>query len=358
MKAIVAGVGSVGRNVARQFATRGELEQVIACDSDPEKLKSLAGIERLQTTTDYHAALKDPKVGLVYVITPNHTHGALVRAAFEHGKAVMCEKPIATTLAEARAVVELAERKKLFFQVGFELRYSLLYVKVKEWIDAGLLGHVVNTQCNYVCNEFHGKGSWRNKTDTGGSMFGEKLSHYVDLPRWWIGSEVVDVHSMCAPNLVPYMEVHDNYHTTYRFANGSVSHLSFCMYLAETDSDDPLRAQSVETRDDGHELRYQVIGTRGAVETDVYRRRIRRWEFGDSPKCFTSRLVETQTWKPEDDSAYYHDIGAQNVDICKRVMAGRPPATPARDAYETMRLVFAAEESANSGRIVELKEMP
>lgn len=357
MKAIIAGVGSVGRNVARQFATRGELEQVLAYDVNPDQLKSLEGIPRLQTITDYHAALKDPEVGVVFVITPNSTHSSLIRAALEHGKAVMCEKPIATTLQEAREVVELAERKKLFFQVGFELRYSLLYVKVKEWIDAGLLGQVVNTQCNYVCNEFHGKGSWRNKTETGGSMFGEKLSHYVDLPRWWIGSEVVNVHSLCAPNLVKYMEVHDNYHTTYRFANGAVSHLSFCMYLGETDSDDPLRSQSIEQKDDGHELRYLIMGTKGAVETDVYRRRIRRWEFGDSPKCFTSKLVETMTWDPKDDAAYYHDIGAQNVDIVKRVMEGRPPATPARDAYETMRLVFAAEESANSGKIVNLKDM-
>ena len=39
-------------------------------------------------------------------------------------------------------------------------------------------------------------------------MFGEKLSHYVDLPRWWIGSPVVEVYATCAPNIVPYMEVH------------------------------------------------------------------------------------------------------------------------------------------------------
>jgi len=44
-------------------------------------------------------------------------------------------------------------------------------------------------------------------------MFGEKLSHYVDLPRWWVGSPVTEVHSVCAPNLVPYYEVRDNYYT-------------------------------------------------------------------------------------------------------------------------------------------------
>jgi predicted dehydrogenase len=57
------------------------------------------------------------------------------------------------------------------------LRYSKLYTAIKDWADQGLLGQVVNTQCSYFCSEFHKKGSWRNKKATGGSMFGEKLSH-------------------------------------------------------------------------------------------------------------------------------------------------------------------------------------
>jgi predicted dehydrogenase len=54
-------------------------------------------------------------------------------------------------------------------------------------------------------------------------MFAEKLCHYVDLPRWWIGSRVTQVHSVSAPNLASPPGVRDNYHTTYRFANGAVT---------------------------------------------------------------------------------------------------------------------------------------
>ena len=96
----------------------------------------------------------------------------------------MCEKPMATTLDDAREMVEFSEKTKAFLQIGFELRYSKLYTKIKEWIQAGFLGDVINTQCTYISCEFIGKESWRIKKAASGGMFGEKLSHYVDLPRW------------------------------------------------------------------------------------------------------------------------------------------------------------------------------
>jgi predicted dehydrogenase len=253
--------------------------------------------------------------------------------------------------------VETAERLGAFLQIGFEARYSLLYCKVKEWIDAGLLGQVVNTHGYYICSEFHHKGSWRNRTATGGSMFGEKLSHYVDLPRWWIGAEVTEVSTLCALNVIPYYEVRDNYHTAYRFANGAVSQLTFMMAPGATFHGDPLQDVLGQQQGDGHALRYLVVGTGGAAETDVFARTIKRWEFGDSPDCFTSTWVETLTWDPAEDHRYFHNTLEQTHDIVRRVQQGLPPRTPARDAYESTKLCFAAELSADRGVPIRLADI-
>ena len=269
----------------------------------------------------------------------------------------MSEKPMANTLAEAKAMVDEAERRKIFLQIGFELRYSKLYTKIKEWIDAGLLGQVVNTHCLYIASAWE-KASWRNKKARGGSMFGEKLSHYVDLPRWWVGSEVKDVFSISSPNIIPYYEVHDNYHTAYRFKNGAVSHLTFIMGYAATFRGDPLQPNITDLQlGDGHELRFLVVGTKGAAEADVFYRRIKRWQYGDAPDTMTSDLVENLTWEPKEDHFYYHNTNDQTQDIVKRVLTGKPPKTSARDAYETMRLCFAAEESADTGSMVSMDKM-
>ena len=212
----------------------------------------------------------------------------------------------------------------------------------------------MNTQCTYICSEFHHKGSWRNKLATGGGMFGEKLSHYVDLPRWWIGSRVTEVYSLCAPNVIPYYEVRDNYHTSHKFENGAVSQLSFHMAVGETFDGDPLRDHIEQQKEDGHALRYLIVGTKGAASVDVFHRRIKRWEFGDSQECMTSKWVEDITWDPKEDQVYYHNTQGQNLDIMRRVLAGQPPMTTARDAYETMKVVEAAELSADLGKPISL----
>ena len=97
---------------------------------------------------------------------------------------------------------------------------------------------------------------------------------------------------------------------------------------------------------DGHTLRFLVQGTRGAAETDVFARTLKRWEFGDAPDTFA--------WDKSKDHLWFHNTYDQTHDVVRRVVQGLPPATPAWDAYETMRLCFAAEESVERGRVVSL----
>ena len=275
-------------------------------------------------------------------------------ASLEAGKAVMCEKPIATTLEDSRLMVEEAEKRGLFFQIGFELRYSRLYSKVKQWIDDGLLGEIVNIHCCYICSEFHHKGSWRNKLATGGSMFGEKLSHYVDLPRWWTGSDVVDVYSACS--LTSFL-IKRTIITIQHIVCQRRCQPFDLPYGGWRDFDgDPLQGQIDQQKEDGHALRYLVVGTKGAASTDVFNRRlnagIRRFS-----EVSDQQLGGRYSWTHKEDGEYYHNGSDQNIDIIKRVLAGQPPRTPARDAFETMRVVEAAELSADTGRIVQMSDV-
>lgn len=344
MKVAVIGLGNMGKKIIPALRASPHVTSIAGFDPHPEAMERArqCGVE---TAPTYEAILNDPAVTTVFIAAPNHLHCQLTIAALEAGKAVMCEKPMATSLEDARRMVETAERLGGFLQIGFELRYSQLYRWVKERIDAGLIGEVVNAQCTYVCSEFHGKGSWRNHPSSGGGMFGEKLCHYVDLPRWWIGSPVVEVRSLSAPNIVPYYGVRDNFHTTLRFASGAVSHLTFMMPVAVSLRHDPLQNHITTHSDDGHELRYLLYGPKGAIETDVFRRRFRRWKFSDSPEGLQSRIVEDLTWPEgeEEDNRFVHNTTDQALDILHRIANGLPAYTDPRDSLETMEVVFAAE---------------
>ncbi len=354
MKVGVLGAGAMGGTVIEHLRECELVSQIVAQDIRPERVEQLRQQYGISATTELRDVLCDPQVRCVFITSSNDAHAPLAIAALEAGKAVLCEKPMAVTLADAKAMVDCAQATRGFLQIGFELRYSRLYAGVKKWIDEGLLGEVVNTQCNYIASSWV-KNTWR-AAGIGGNLFGEKLSHYVDLPRWWVGEEVAEIYAVSAPNAIPYYKVRDNYQATYRFNNGAVSHLTFMMAPAATFRGDPLQNVIDQQTGDGHTLRFLVQGTKGAVETDVFARTLKRWEFGDAPDTFTSTLVETITWDMAEDHLWFHNTYDQTHDVVRRVAQGLPPATSACDAYETMRLCFAAEESVESGRVVSLKE--
>jgi len=358
MRVAVIGAGNNGTSKIRVLKTCAQVDSIVTVDVDEQRLREIHDEMEVDTTSDLDAALDDADVRLVFISSPNDVHRDQAVAAIDAGKAVLCEKPMANTLDDARAMVEAAERRDAYLEIGFELRHSRLYMKIKQWIDAGLLGEVVNTHCLYVSSAYFPKDSWRVRLDTCGSMFGEKLSHYVDLPRWWIGDEVSEVHACCAPNAIPYYEIHDNYHTTCRFRNGAISHLAFMMAPGATFRGDPLQSVIDQQIGDGHELRYVVQGTHGAAEASVFGRTIRRWQFSDRETAFASDVVEQLTWSAEEDHAYFHNTTDQTREVVRRVAEGLGPATPARDAYETTRLCFAAEASAASGKSISLNTFP
>lgn len=353
----ILGGGQMGKNVLHHIKESPLVRGITIYDRNPERMEEWRQDHTVKTAGTLDEVLQNPEIKLVFVTASNNAHKELSIAALEAGKAVMCEKPMATTLADAEAMVQAAERTNGFLQIGFELRYSHLYTTVKDWIDRGLLGRVLNTQCTYCSSAWGRHDLWRVASKTSGGMFGEKLSHYVDLVRWWVGDVVEEVYATCAPNVISYYEVHDNYHCSYRFRNGAVSQLTFMMGPAATFKGDPLQNAVSQQAGDGHVLRYMIYGEKGAAETDVFPRSIKRWEFGEDDYGQTSTWLQNETWDPQRDFAYFHNTHDQALDIVRRVAEGEPPSIHPRDALETTRLCFAAELSATEKRPVRLDEL-
>ncbi len=349
----VLGLGGMGRTHIGAAISSPHVGRIYGFDpaqEQCEKAESMGVIIQSQ-----EEILSNPDIKLVYIASINEVHGEQTNLALKTGKAVMCEKPMGITLDEASSMVRTADATGGFLQIGFELHYSKIYMKAKEWIDSGLIGKVVNCHCCYYCSEFHLKNTWRSKSK--GTLIGEKLSHYIDLQRWFIGGKVDEVYAMSAPNTVTYFNHPDNHQINMRFDNGSIANLNFVMHIGETDHTDPLLELLEKQSDDGHCLKYHIFGTKGAIETDVFRRHIRRWEFSDSPKQLVSRIAETIMYKKENDQEWIHNTHGQNVRIAELVAQGLPPETPASDSLETMKAGFAAEISGREHRIVKISEL-
>jgi predicted dehydrogenase len=139
----VVGYGYWGPNIVRNAIERSELEMLALCELDPAKAAEFSRrYPGMPTTSDFEALLDDPSVDAVAIATPPRTHFRLARQALEAGKHVLVEKPLATTVAEAEALVELAERRGLVLMPGHTFLYSPSVNKVRDLIRQGDLGEI------------------------------------------------------------------------------------------------------------------------------------------------------------------------------------------------------------------------
>ncbi len=353
--AAILGIGYMGGIHLAAAEESPYINKVYGYEPDRIKAEKSSKDLGIEVTADLESILKNPEIKLIYIASPNRYHSELAVKALHAGKSVLCEKPMGETLEQAEKLIHAEKETGNFLQIGFEIHYSKVYLLAKEWIDKGLIGTPVNCHVQYYSSEFHKKNTWRSNSE--GSLIGEKLSHYLDMQKWFIGDEVSEVFSLTSPNVVPYFNHPDNHQISMRFKNGAVSQLNFLMYIAETDEGDPLLDTLKKQEDDGHALKTYVMGKKGAIEIDIFKRRIRRWEFKDGPVQLISKIVETVTYTKEEEITWMHNVHGQNLRIAELAAKGLPPEVPATDAFNTMQICFAAEISEKEHRIVKLAEL-
>jgi len=192
------GLGYIGKIHAIAY------RDIPLCFPQPPVTANLAVVLRSRLDTEVEAtksfgiATTDPAefyaqpLDVVDVCTPNYLHREHVQHAVESGLAVYCEKPLASTLEDARAMANLAEKTAALTQVAFVLRYVPGIRQMKALIDAGEIGEVFH----FCARMFHGgyvdynrPMSWRlRRAQSGGGAFMDLGAHLVDLTRYLLGN--------------------------------------------------------------------------------------------------------------------------------------------------------------------------
>ena len=137
-------------------------------------------------STDWHDVISDPEVELVIIATPNFTHAEIAIAAAEAGKHILCEKPMANTLAEGKAMVDAIEKAGVKSLVDFIYTKCPANVLAKELMDSGKLGDFVTFRGEFDCSYCAGprtlRATWRQLAATAGTgALGDLTAHVVSL---------------------------------------------------------------------------------------------------------------------------------------------------------------------------------
>lgn len=304
------------------------VEIAAVADDDAERARAFASRYGVPFAPSYEALLEGRPDGVI-VASENSRHRPLVEMAAAAGVHVLCEKPLATTLPDARALVDACDRAGVLLMTAFPIRFSAPLIAVKQQLDSGDLGAV------YAFNGVNqgelptAHRDWFvDKELAGGGAIIDHTVHLVDIMRWYLGSEVVEVYAQS--NRIIYGDEVD-------VETGALEMLRFQNGVFATIDASWSRPPYWPTWGG---LAFELVTERGAVLVDAFSQNLTVYRH-DAARA---------SW-------LYWGSDANQAMIAEFVAAireQREPLVTGMDGYRAVEVALAAYDSAASGEPVRL----
>ena len=344
--------------------------QQVLCGRDEAKVVATA--EKLgwaRTETDWRSAVARDDVDLVDVCTPGNTHAEIAIAALEAGKHVLCEKPLANSVAEAEAMAAAAEQAAasgVRAMVGFTYRRLPAMQLARQLIAEGRIGDIRQVRAQYLQDwlaDADAPLSWRlDKAKAGSGALGDIGAHITDLVQFLTAQRITGVTAMTetfvterpietervgiagvgGDELGP-VTVDDTAMWLVRLSGGAVGTFEATRYAWGRKN----------------ALRVEISGTEGAIAFDLERlNELEYFDASDDPRTggFRRILVTEAShpyiaawWPPGHGLGYEHGFTHQVVDLVTALAAGQQPAPSFADGLTVQRVLAAVESSAAAG---------
>ncbi len=316
----VIGCGTISHSHLRSYAKSGRAEIIAVADPLQAVAEARAQEYGAKAYSDYADLLHSEDLHAVSICTPPPSHREITEQATSRGLHVLCEKPLAMSVDEGKAMVAAAKRANVLLLTAFCNRFYTPIVKAKEWIDAGKLGPLHHLRLRFAGVELMA-GTWLADPAQGGGILWETAPHYVDLFRHLVG-EMKNIYAK-GGTLAQDIRGTDTVAFMAESVDGVVGTLEGSWSSPHT------------------EKRVEVFGERGAIVIDFLSGRSRF-----SLDHVTERL-ETDIGGHD---RFYWEI-SHFLDC---IEASTAPIVTGEDGVEAMRLIEAARQSIETGLPVDV----
>jgi predicted dehydrogenase len=331
-------------------------------------------------STDWQAVVRSPDIGLVDVVTPNYMHAPVAIAALEAGKHVACEKPLAGTLADARAMAEAARKAKGKTFVWFNYRRCPAVALAHLLVKQGKIGEIRHVRAVYLQDWANESVPllWRfDKNLAGSGAHGDLNAHIIDMTRFVTGQEITEVVGAIAETFIKKRKLPRGPAGETLGAGqageemGDVTVDDTVLFLARF-SGGAVASFEAARQATGNQNRnqFEINGTKGALKFDFERMNELQYYDATLPRAVQGWTTIMCThgpdhpyvanwWPDAHIIGYEHGFVNEAYDIL-RVLAGQEPTVPIpdfEDAYQTQRVLEAALISAAERRPVKIDEV-
>jgi predicted dehydrogenase len=346
------------------------------CGRDPVRLAQAAGRLGWESTeTDWNRLLERSDIDLVDICTPGDTHAEIAIAALEAGKHVLCEKPLANSVAEAEAMTAAAERAAahgVLSMVGFTYRRVPAIALARRLVQEGRIGEIRHVRAQYLQDWLADAAtpmSWRLEKDRAGSgALGDIGAHVVDLTQFITGDTVERVNGLLetfvgqrpvassgsgallggeaadvGAQQTGAVTVDDTAVFLARFGRGAVGVFEATRFATGRKN----------------AIRIEINGSRGSLAFDFEDMNVLHFYDADEPGATAGfrRIVVTEAmhpyvgswWPPGHGLGYEHGFTHQVVDLVTAIGHGQQPLPSFADGLQVQRVLDAVERSSEAG---------
>ena len=331
----IIGVGLQGQIHLKCYRTLPEVEVAAIADVNDGRLREVGDRYGVPGRyTDYREMLKKEHLDIVSVATPDPLHRDPVLACAEAKVHILCEKPLATTVEDAEAMVQAARNAGVKLMVNFSNRWMSYMAITKKAIEDGELGEPLYAYARLSNTIYVPTGmlkAWASQTKLPFWL----MSHTIDRVRWLFGGRAVKVYGVARSKVLKGMGIDtpDFYAALVEFDNGAVGNFESCWVLPNT------RPSVVDSK-------MELVFTKGNISIDAQQTMIQ--------KATESSYTVPGTLFTE---IYGRPVGFVTEAIrhfVECVREDREPWASGEDGLEVVRTCAAIVESAETGRLVEL----
>ncbi len=330
------GLGEVSLAHEKGYREAAEVAEIRAvCDLNPTAAAERAGPYMAVVYTDYNQLLDDERIDAVDVMLPHHLHYPVVKAALQHGKHVLVEKPMTVDAGQALELIRLAGQQKVNFTVAENTRFVTAYIEAEKLIRGGLLGDLRLVRTFIYGSEMvrlADKGNWIHDWEaSGGGATMDMAPHSLFLLKWLFG-EFADIQTLHW-QYVPGIEVADNSFVAGHLKTGGI-----------------FTTQYTETVEVPWGERLEAYGSKGSIIIDQLSNPVAKY-FCDRDD-FQGRIIETVPYDPQRWKV--HSMIEEVKAFARSIWDGVPPVVDPMDGYYVVRAINKAYESAKTGYPVEV----
>ena len=335
---MLVGCGRISERHLEAIAAQPQLQLVAVCDEIPERAQAAAEKVRVPAFASYPEMLAEVEADGVVICTPSGLHPRQGILAAKRGLHVICEKPMATRLEEADALVEACDSAGVYLFVVKQNRLNPAVQMLKKAIDDGRFGRIfiANSTVRWQRPQsYYDMAPWRGTWEFDGGAFMNQASHYVDMIQWLVGP-VASVSAKTA-TLARRIESEDTGVAVLRFRNGALGVLEVTMLAF------PRNLEGSVT----------ILGENGSVKiggTAV--NRIETWEFATAAADDALAAELKDASNPM--SVYGSGHGPYYENVLKVLNGEASPGTDGREGRKSLELILGIYESARQGRDISL----